>query len=301
MKIKTLDKEPSASLFCKRLTAYVELLKVRLTLLVLITMGVGFYLASLPDTNNALFGHVLLGTALVAGGAAVLNQWLERKWDSLMQRTKARPLPEGRIIPEEAFILGCVVSLVGFYYLFIWVNTLTSLLAGLTSIIYLLVYTPLKRKTILNTWVGAIPGAIPPMIGWVAVRNEVTIEAWALFSLLFFWQIPHFLAIAWLYREDYEAAGFKMLPVLDREGHHTARQMVCYTLVLIPISLTPYLLNMAGKTYFVFALGLGLAFLSLAICFWRYRTKQEAKYLFLASIFYLPFLLAVLALDKLPH
>ena len=300
MKIKALDKDQSASQFSKRFAAYIELFKVRLTLLVLITMGVGFYLGNLPGADNTLFGHALLGTALVACGAAVLNQWLERKWDSLMQRTKTRPLPEGRLMPEEAFAVGVLISLAGLYYLFILVNALTSLLAGLTLIIYLFIYTPLKRKTILNTWIGAIPGAIPPMIGWAAARNQISIEAWTLFALLFFWQIPHFLAIAWLYREDYETAGFKMLPFFDREAHHTTIQIVCHTMVLISISLTPYLLNMAGKIYFIFAVGLGLAFLSVAICFWRYRTKQEAKYLFLASIFYLPFLLAVLVLDKLP-
>lgn len=281
-----------------RASDYAELLKIRLTLLVLITTGVGFYLATASEFDSILFLHTMVGTACVAGGAAVLNQVLERQWDKLMQRTQNRPLPGGRLSTREASVLGVVISLVGILYLAGWVNALASLLAGATWSIYLFVYTPLKRKTLLNTLVGAIPGALPPVIGWAAVRNEISVEAAALFAIIFFWQIPHFLAIAWMYREDYAAAGFQMLPVLDPQGNHTARQILGYTLVLIPISLMPVWLSIAGMIYAIFALILGLAFLVLAFCFFRHRTNQEAKYLFLASIFYLPFLLTILVLDK---
>ncbi|MBX7156794.1 MAG: heme o synthase [Verrucomicrobiae bacterium] len=284
--------------FSVRLADYAELFKVRLTLLVLITTGVGFYLASAFTFDSFLFFHAIVGTALVAGGAAALNQVLEREWDKRMRRTQDRPLPAGRLSVQEACIVGLLISLVGIVYLAGWVNALASLLAGLTWAIYLFVYTPLKRKTLLNTLVGAIPGALPPVIGWAAVRNEISIEAVALFAIIFFWQIPHFLAIAWMYRDDYAAAEFQMLPVLDQDGNHTARQILGYTLALIPISLMPVVLNMAGGIYALFALIFDLAFLILAICFMKRRARQEAKYLFLASIFYLPLLLTVLVLDK---
>lgn len=280
------------------LGVFLELTKARLTSLVLLTTLVGFYAGEVGTINYLLLLHTLLGTALVAGGAAALNQFLEREHDARMPRTRSRPLPSGRIQPETALIFGAACAGIGLIYLAIAVNLLTSFLGAVTLACYLFVYTPLKRVTSLNTLIGAIPGALPPLMGWTAVRGEVTGEGWSLFAILFFWQLPHFLAIAWIYREEYAQAGYVMLPGIDPDGHRTGRQTISHTLGLLPLSLCPFIFNLAGKIYLVGALGLGLTFLWFAIQFSRHLTNGQARKLFFWSILYLPLLLGLMVFDK---
>ena len=278
---------------------YMELVKARLTFLVLLTTLVGFYMGAQGSVDFGLMIHTLFATALVAGGAAALNQWLEREADSKMPRTKDRPLPSGRMHPQEAFVFGTAVSLIGIIYLAISVNRLASLIAGITLFSYLFVYTPLKRLTWLNTIVGAVPGALPPMIGWAGARGELTPESWVLFAMMFFWQMPHFFSIAWIYREDYRAGGFAMLPVVDGDGATTGRISIFHAMTLLPISLMPSILGMAGIVYFMSALLLSSAYLGFALWFNRHKTNGSAWWLFAASITYLPLLLSVMVFDKM--
>jgi protoheme IX farnesyltransferase len=243
--------------------------------------------------------HTLLGTALVASGAAALNQLLERRYDGLMRRTEDRPLPSGRLEPDTVLIFGGLCSALGLIYLAWAVNPLTSVLGAITLVSYLFIYTPLKRVTPLNTVIGAIPGALPPLMGWTAARNEINSEGWSLFAILFFWQLPHFLAIAWIYREDYARAGFAMLPLIDPGGELTARHAVSHTLGLLPISLFPFLFRLEGIFYLAGALVLSLVFLWQAVRFSRDRSVLRARQLFYASILYLPLLLFLMAIDKI--
>jgi protoheme IX farnesyltransferase len=275
-----------------------DLIKARLTALVLLTNAVGFYLGSSGYVDYLLLFHTLFGTGLVASGAAALNQLIEREHDARMPRTQGRPLPSGRLQPDFVLIIGGLCAGLGLIYLALTVNLLTSLLGAITLVSYLWVYTPLKRLTQLNTVIGAIPGALPPLMGWTAAQGEVTTAGWALFSILFFWQLPHFYAIAWLYRDEYEKAGFVMLPVIDPDGNRTARQSVSHTLGLLSVSLSPFVFQVAGVMYLAGALILGLAFLGCAIQFARQLTKERARQLFLASIIYLPLLLALMVMDK---
>lgn len=282
-----------------RLADYVMLFKPRVAVLVLFTVASGAMLAArgVPEYPVELL-HTLFGTALVAAGASALNQLLERHSDALMLRTENRPLPAGRILPGEVLIVGVGLGLVGVLYLALTLHRpWASLVAGFTYLSYVFLYTPLKRKTPLNTLVGAMPGALPPVIGWVAVRGKLDPEAAALFLIVFLWQVPHFLAIAWIYREDYARAGLCMLPVLDRDGIETGRQMVRYCLVLIPASLVPVALGLAGPLYLVGALGLGIAFLTYAIGFVQASSNLQARRVLRASLIYLPALLALLLLD----
>jgi protoheme IX farnesyltransferase len=242
--------------------------------------------------------HALLGTALVACGASALNQFLERDLDARMRRTENRPLPSGRMTPDTVLVLGVLFSVAGLVYLAAGVNVLTSFLGAVTLVSYVFIYTPLKRVTTLNTLVGAIPGAIPPLMGWTAATGEISAAGWSLFAILFIWQLPHFMAIAWVYREDYARAGFKMLPVIDPDGGKTAAHAVCHSIGLIPVSLFPALLGIAGAVYFCGALLLGIIFLFFAIQFSRQLTADRARNLFIASIVYLPVLLGLLVLDK---
>jgi protoheme IX farnesyltransferase len=281
------------------ISIYCELFKARLTFLVLITTLVGFYLGFRGPVDYLLMFHTLLGTALVASGASALNQLWERKHDAKMRRTQSRPLPSGRLQPQTVLAVGSMLSILGCVYLTLAVNPLTAIIGVITLISYLFIYTPLKRITWLNTAVGAIPGALPPLMGWTAARGELSGEGWTLFAILAFWQLPHFLAIAWIYRDDYARAGFKMLPVVDPEGHRTGRQAVSHTLGLLPVSLCPFLFKLTGPVYLVGALVLGLAFLWFAIQFSRDLTVTRARQLFYASILYLPLLLTVMVLDKL--
>ena len=277
-----------------------ELVKARLTTLVLTTTLAGFYLGWTGPMNFLRLFNTLFGTALVAGGAAALNELIERDADALMHRTQDRPLPSGRLQPDTALLIGAGLSVTGLLYLLYLVNPLTSLLAALTFASYVFVYTPLKRRTSLNTLVGAIPGALPPMIGWAAARGTIGSEAWALFAILFCWQMPHFLAIAWMYREDYARGGFIMLTHLDESGHATGRQAVNYAFALLLVSLLPSLLGISGIAYFFGAFLLGGGMVAYAVRMALVPGRTRARQLFFASILYLPLLLGLMALDKLP-
>jgi len=296
---ESLPQTPVAPLEKSWVAVFSDLAKARLTFLVLLTTLVGFYLGYRGPVDYLRMLHLLLGTALVAGGASALNQLLEREYDARMRRTQTRPLPSGRLEPQTVLIIGAVASATGLIYLAFAVNLLTSVVGAATLFSYLFVYTPLKRVTWLNTAVGAVPGALPPLMGWTAARNELSVEGWTLFAILAFWQLPHFLAIAWIYREDYARAGFKMLPVVDPEGHRTGRQAVSHTLGLLPVSLCPFLLHLTGPVYLTGATLLGLIFLWFAIQFARQLSTARARQLFFVSILYLPLLLAVMVLDKI--
>jgi len=277
---------------------FADLVKARLTTLVLLTTFVGFYIGGRGVQNFALMFHTLFGTALVAAGAAALNQLLEREYDAKMRRTAGRPLPSGRLQPTTVAIFGGICSVAGLIYLALLVNLLTSVLGAVTLVSYLFIYTPLKRVTWANTLVGAIPGALPPLMGWTAARNELGGEGWALFAILAFWQLPHFFAIAWIYRDEYAKAGFIMLPNVDADGSRTGQQAVVNTVVLFAASLCPFFFKMAGMAYLVAAIILGAGFLFYAVQFSRQLTIVRARQLFLASIIYLPLLLAALVWDK---
>jgi protoheme IX farnesyltransferase len=293
----SLDREdrPSTASLASDLA---ELTKARITLMVVVTAAAGYLLASAGGVDLLHLVHALLGTGLVAAGAGVLNQVLERDVDALMRRTADRPIPAGRIDPDAALLFGVATAVVGLAYLALAVNLLTSLLGAATLAAYIFIYTPMKRISSLATLVGAIPGAVPPMMGWTAARDSIDAGAWALFGILFLWQLPHFLAIAWMYRADYERGGFPMLPVLDPEGGRTARQMILYAAALVPVSLLPSALGLTGAVYFLGALALGLAFLGFAFAFDRARSGRAARHLLLVSVVYLPAILAVMLLDR---
>lgn len=277
---------------------FADLTKARLTTLVLLTTAVGFYVGWRGAMNFTLMLDALTATAFVAAGAAALNQLLEREHDAKMRRTQSRPLPTGRLQPTTVALLGGVWAVSGLVYLALAVNLLTCVIGAITLVSYLFIYTPLKRVTWLNTAVGAVPGALPALMGWTAARGQLSGEGWALFAIVAFWQIPHFMAIAWMYRDDYARAGFRMLPVLDPDGHRTSRQALSHTLALLFASLCPFAFKVAGPVYLAGALVLGAAFLWCAVQFSRQLTLARARLLFLASILYLPLLLAVMVLDK---
>ena len=296
MKAATLQPAAPAT---GRLADYVALAKPRVAVLVLFTVGAGVLLASAPAVPLALLFHAVLGTAIVATGASALNQWLERDSDAHMRRTRERPLPTGRLSPAEVFVFGILCGLGGTLYLLLSLPTpAAACAAAFTFFAYVFLYTPLKRHTTLNTLVGAVPGAMPPVIGWCAVRGEMTAEAWTLFVILFLWQVPHFLAIAWMYRDEYGRAGLCMLPVHDAEGTVTARQMVLYCLALVATSLGPVTLGWAGALYATGALALGAYFTLSAFRFRANRTDAQARRVMRASLVYLPGLLLGLLLDR---
>ena len=278
---------------------FAELVKARLTLLVLLTTAVGYYLGARGPINPAGLFHAVFGTALAAAGAGALNQWWERRLDALMHRTRLRPIPAGRMLARDALILGCVLSVAGVAYLVVTCNVLSAILAGLTIVIYIFAYTPLKRVSTLNTLVGAIPGALPPVVGWAAVAGRLDIGAWSLFAILFFWQMPHFFAIAWMYREDYARAGFEMISKDDRTGARSASQSVLFCFLLLFISGVPAFVKLVGSSYLVAELVLNGLFLFVAMRFLQKQTAVEARRLFLTSIVYLPLLLAALVFTKL--
>lgn len=281
-----------------RFSVWCDLIKARLTSLVLLTTLAGFYLGWQGAMDYARMLHALLGTGLLAAGAAALNQLLEREFDARMRRTETRPLPAGHLTQDTVLVFGVTVSVIGLVWLAVFVNLLCAVLGVLTLASYLFVYTPLKRKTPLNTIIGAVPGALPPLMGWVAARGEITPAGWALFAILFFWQMPHFYAIAWLCREDYERAGFVMLPSVDTDGRRTAAGAISHTLGLLPASLSPFVLKLAGPLYLAGAVALGGIFLWQAVRFGRALNEREARRLFYASILYLPLLLGLMVLDK---
>src|SRR5437762_1019865 len=281
-----------------RVLDFAELFKARLTLLVLLTTAAGFYLGAESPINYAALFHVVFGTAAAAAGAAALNQWLERKLDALMRRTRTRPVPAGRMRPAEALTLGVALSVLGVSYLGATCNALSATLAALTIVIYIFGYTPLKRASTANTVVGAIPGAVPPMIGWVAARGAIEAGAWSLFAILLLWQLPHFFAIAWMHREDYSRAGFRMISSDDRSGERSASQSVFFCILLLVIAGLPTFLGIANFVYLAIELLLGGLFTAVAMRFLRMRTPSAARSLFIASIVYLPLLLGALVLTK---
>ncbi|PZR71500.1 MAG: protoheme IX farnesyltransferase [Chthoniobacterales bacterium] len=281
------------------LSDFVELIKARLTLLVLLTTAVGYYLAVSGPFRAAGLFHSIFGTALAAAGAAALNQWWERRFDALMHRTKTRPIPAGRMLPRDAIILGTLLSLAGIVYLTLMCNVLSAVLAAATIVIYIFAYTPLKRVSTFNTLVGAIPGALPPMIGWAAARGQLDPGAWSLFAILFFWQLPHFFAIAWMYREDYARAGFQMISKGDDSGARSASQSVLFCILLLIISGVPAFLHVVNSIYLGVELILNGAFIFVAMRFLRTQQAADARKLFLTSIIYLPLLLAALVLCKI--
>jgi protoheme IX farnesyltransferase len=277
-----------------------ELTKPRITSMVVVTAAAGFLLAAQDVALDLLrLVHTLLATALVSSGAGALNQVVERETDARMRRTASRPLPAGRLDPDTALMWGVGLVVGGLSWLALSVNLLTALLGAATVALYVFAYTPLKRVSSLSTLVGAIPGAVPPMMGWTAVRDRLEPGAWALFAILFLWQLPHFLAIAWMYREDYARGGFPMLPVDDPGGRRTALQALLYGGALVPVSLLPAPLGLVGAVYLAGALLLGLAYFAAGMGFARDRTDAAARRLLLASVAYLPLLFAVMLIDRL--
>ena len=276
----------------------VELVKARLTLLVLLTTAVGFYLGADSPINFAALLHTVFGTAAAAAGAAALNQWWEYKLDALMHRTRSRPVPAGRMRPRDAVVLGAALSIFGVAYLAFVCNALSAALAAITIIIYIFAYTPLKRVSTFNTALGAVPGALPPMIGWAAARGTLNAGAWMLFAILFFWQLPHFFAIAWMYRDDYARAGFQMISSDDRTGERSASQSVFFCMLLFIVAGLPAFLGIATVFYLLAELILGGVFIAVAMRFLKTRATSDARRLFITSIIYLPLLLGALVLSK---
>ncbi len=276
---------------------YLELTKPRITVFILMSTAIGFLCAG-PFAGFWTLFHALLGTGLMASGTAALNQWYEREADAKMQRTKARPIPSGRVIESRAFWFGVALSIGGFLDLWIGANLLAGLLGLFTLVSYLFAYTPMKRRSPHSTTVGAIPGAMPPLIGFAAAAGTLSPLAWILYGILFLWQFPHFYAIAWMYREDYAKAGIRMLPVVEPDGASTARRIVLFSLALVPVSVLPRFLGDAGNVYLLGALALGFYF-SLAGARAAFdRTRPRARQVLLASVVYLPLLYGLLALDR---
>jgi protoheme IX farnesyltransferase len=283
----------------RRFSDFAALAKPRLNMLVLMTTVAGVYLAAPDGIAWPVLAHTLVGTALVAGGAAALNQVWERETDALMRRTRNRPVASGRLGVVESLVFGLGISAIGLLELALGVNPLSAAVAALTLVSYVVLYTPLKRHTSLAMLVGAVPGALPPVIGWAAAANEITLPALVLFGIMFFWQMPHFLAIAWLYRGDYAAAGIPLLPVLEPDGHRTGRQALLYGAALWPVSLMPTLVGLSGGFYTAIATVLGLTLIALCARFARDRSAQSARQLFLFSITQLPILQLALVADRL--
>lgn len=276
---------------------YFQLLKPRITFLVLVTTAAGCVLAAGGPLPWLLVLHTLIGTALASGGASALNQYMERDVDGLMRRTQNRPLPQGRVSARAALIYGVAVSAAGVVYLAAVVNVLSAGVAAFTILSYLLIYTPSKRVTWLSTFIGAVPGAMPPVIGWAALSGDLGPEAWVLFAIMFLWQIPHFLAIAWMYRTDYARAGFPVLPVQDPGGERTSRHITWNCIALLVMSLLPTWMGLTGRVYFVGALLIGITFLAFGIATSVLRSNVSARRLLVASVIYHPILLALIVFD----
>lgn len=283
-----------------RLADFLELAKPRVVVMVLLTTCVGFYLGSPSALDLARLCHALVGTGLAAAGVLALNQYLERDLDARMERTRRRPLPDGRLEPIEALAFGTLTAAAGLIYLTVSVNPLSALVTAAVVVCYLFVYTPLKQRSSLCSVVGAFPGALPPVIGVAAATGSLGIEAWVLFAILFLWQIPHSLAIAQLYREDYARAGIRLLPVVEPDGASTGRQVVLNCLALLAAGLMPTVVGLSGGIYFVAALVLGLGFLACAVLLAVRQGASDARRLLVASLLYLPTLLLFMAFDRLP-
>ena len=282
-----------------RLSDYVALTKPRLNFLVVATSAAGYYLGTTGPVDPLTMATAVGGTALVAGGAAVLNQVYERDTDALMLRTRRRPLPDGRVAPLDATAFGIGLAATGLALLATRSNAFAALLAAATLVTYLLIYTPIKRRTPLATLVGAVPGALPPLIGWTAARGAITAGGLALFAIVFLWQVPHFMAIAWMYRDDYGKAGFPMLPVVEPDGRRTGRHAAIFALLLVPATIIPTIVGVSGRVSAVVAFALGLALAWLALQFAADRSDRSARRLFFASITYLPLIWIAMILDKL--
>lgn len=283
----------------QRVAAFVELTKPRIAFLLVLTSAAGFYLGSGENFDYVKFVNSVIGISLLAFGVATLNQYIEREVDVLMDRTAARPLPTSRVTPLEALTFGIIQCAVAELYLFFLVNALTAALGVAVIVGYVLLYTPLKRKSSISTAVGAFPGALPPLMGWTAAADHITVSAWSLFAMQFLWQFPHFLAIAWMYREQYAKAGILMLPVVEPEGRLTAQQIVVFTVMLVPVSLAPYFFGLSGVIYVVGAVLLGLWFLGASVKAARSKSDRDAKKLLMVSVIYLPILFLLMVADKL--
>ena len=301
MDIATADiNEPAAIGARTRVGAFVELTKPRIAILLVLTSAAGFYLGSTGSFDFVLFANSMISIALLAFGVATLNQYWERDLDKLMKRTSTRPLPTNKVTPSEALVFGILQCVVAEVYLFFLVNPLTAFLGLLVIVGYVLVYTPLKTRTSVSTAIGAIPGALPPLMGWTAVCNDITLGAWALFAMQFLWQFPHFMAIAWMYREEYAKAGILMLPVVEPAGKITMRQIVMFTIMLVPVSLAPFFFGISGPIFLGAAVILGILFLIASIRVARSKTNEMAKHLLLVSVIYLPLLFIFMVADKIP-
>jgi heme o synthase len=282
-----------------RTSAFFELTKPGITRMVLVTTAAGFYLASRGTFDFILFLNTLLGTALAASGTNALNQWVERDADRHMNRTSSRPLPSGRLGSTEAVAFAWAISIVGMAYLAVLVNITTAVVVALSLSSYVFVYTPLKKKTWFSTVIGAVPGALPILAGWTATGRPISAGAWALFAIMFVWQMPHFYALAWIYREDYGRAGFQMLTVVDKTGRRAGRHTLLFAAALIPISILPTIFGVAGYIYFAGALALGIAFLIVASGMLNKPNEKIAWRVFTGSIIYLPILLLLMVADKM--
>jgi protoheme IX farnesyltransferase len=282
--------------------SYIELTKPRITWLILMSTGIGYFFGMpshrLADLNLLLLLHTIIGTALIASGTAALNQWYERDADLKMRRTADRPLPSGRLDATRALWFAIALSVAGFLELYFGANPLAAGIGAFTLVSYLFLYTPLKRRTWWSTTIGAIPGAMPPMIGYAAAAGAITAESWVLFAILFLWQFPHFYSIAWMYKEDYARAGIRMLPVVEPDCRSTARQIVLYGIALIPVSLVPGILGMSGQIYLVGALLLGLWFLYSGVRVALERTLARARAVLITSVLYLPLIYGLMLLDR---
>lgn len=281
----------------EKLAAFFELTKPRIAFMLVLTSAAGFYLGSKGSFDFLLFINSIIGITLLAFGVATLNQFIERRTDALMERTAKRPIPTQKVTATEALIFGLILTVSAEIYLAFLVNYLTAVLGLVVIVGYVLLYTPLKTKTSASTAIGAIPGAMPPLMGWTSSANEITLGAWVLFALLFLWQFPHFLAIAWMYKEQYRKAGILMLPVVEPEGRLTAIQIVTFTLMLIPISLAPFFIGVAGTVYLIGASVLGLWFLISSIQTARAKSVEKARKLLLVSVLYLPVIFALMVFN----
>ncbi|MFT3745396.1 MAG: heme o synthase [Pyrinomonadaceae bacterium] len=282
----------------EKILAYVELTKPRIAFLLVLTSAAAFYLGTKGSFDTVLFANSMIAIALLAFGVATLNQYWERETDVFMERTAKRPLPAKRVSTWEALAFGVLLCSAAEVYLFLAVNALTAVLGLLVIVGYVLVYTPLKTRTSASTAIGAIPGALPPLMGWTAAANEITLGAWALFAMQFLWQFPHFFAIAWMYREEYAKAGILMLPVVDKDGKLTARQIVLFALMLFPVSLAPFFLGISGFIFLAGASLLGLWYLWASIKAARSKTNEQAKKLLMVTVIYLPLLFILMVADK---
>lgn len=290
--------DPKVAGLREKVTAYVELTKPRIAFMLVLTSAAGFYLGSKGPFDVVLFINSMIAITLLALGVATLNQYWERETDQLMDRTATRPLPTRRITSMEALAFGLLLCFAAEIYLLFSVNALTAILGLVVIVGYVLVYTPLKTRTSASTAIGALPGALPPLMGWTAAANEITLGAWALFAMQFLWQFPHFFAIAWMYREQYAKAGILMLPVVEPEGKLTARQIVMFAIMLLPVSLAPFFFGLAGPVFLIGAILLGIWFLWASIQAARAKTKEKARRLLLVSVIYLPLLFILMVADK---